>query len=143
MTTCSGKRYDGRMLTEEPLHPDFLALQPGDWVQVMTPNSIRTGEVIRRSGISLLVHFQAEPEPQGIPYAEAYFSDAKVGLWGMRKIEPQRRIPAPGSHTMSVRQAAAKLGTDNKTIRRMLRDGTITGHREDGKWLVDSLDTAR
>lgn len=125
------------MIEEEPLHPDFLALNRGDWVQVMTPNSIRTGEVIRRSGISLLVHFQAEPEPQGIPYAEAYFSDAKAGLWGMRKIEPQRRLAAPSSsHTMTVRQAAARMGTDTKTIRRKLRSGELRGKQKEGKWVA-------
>lgn len=131
------------MLTEEPLHPDFLALEPGDWIQVLTPNSLRTGQVLRRKGRSLLVHYQGFDEPTGIPDAEAYFADPKAGLWGMRKIERQRRLEAPSSHTMSVRQAAAKLGTDTKTIRRKLRSGELKGVQKEGRWVAVSQDIGK
>lgn len=122
------------MIEEDPLHPDFLALKPGDWVQVLTPNSLRTGEVLRRKGRSLLVHYQGFAQPTGIPDAEAYFSNPVPGEWAMVKVERQHRLAAPTSHTMSVRQAAARLGTDTKTIRRKLRSGELEGARKDGKW---------
>lgn len=131
------------MLTEEPLHPDYLALMPGDWVQVMTPNSLKIGQIKQRRGRSLLVHYQAEDEPRGIPDAEAYFSNPVPGEWGMVKIERQRRLDAPTSHTMTVRQAAAKLGTDAKTIRRKLRSGELEGVQKEGKWVGVLLDTAK
>lgn len=129
------------MIEEDPLHPDYVALRRGDWVQVMMPNLLKVGEIVRKKGRSLLVHFQAEAEPRALPDAEAYFSNAVAGEWGMIKVEPQRRLAAPTSHTMSVRQAAAKLGTDSKTIRRKLRAGELEGVQKEGKWVAVYHDT--
>jgi hypothetical protein len=124
------------MIEEDPLHPDFVTLQPGDWVQTLTPTSLKTGQVLKRKGRSLLVLYQAQDKPTAHPDAEAYFSNPVPGEWGMIKVEPQHRLSAPTSHTMTVRQAAAKLGTDTKTIRRKLRSGELRGKQKEGKWIA-------
>lgn len=131
------------MLTEDPLHPEFLSLQPGDWIEWMLPGVIKQGEVVVRSGRSLLVQFQASAEPRAIPDAESYFSNPKAGQFVMRKIDAPRRIAAPTSHTMTVRQAAAKLGISTKEVRRKLRNGELVGKLKEGKWVAVSLDTGK
>jgi hypothetical protein len=99
--------------------------------------------VVVRSGRSLLVRFQADAEPRAIPDAESYFSSPREGQFAMRRIERQKNIAAPTSHTMTVKQAAAKLGISPKEVRRKLRNGELVGRLEEGKWGAVSLDTSK
>jgi hypothetical protein len=127
------------MLTEDPLHSDFLALKPGDWIEFLTPTFLRRGEVLTRKGRSLLVHYDGFDGPTGIPDAEMYFSSPREGQYVMRRIPHRKRVAAPADESsMTVRQAAARLGTDAKGIRRMLRAGQLEGRMEDGRWVAVS-----
>ena len=97
----------------------------------------------------MVVHFDGLDKKTTIPDAKWYFVQWRHGridehLVGISTPAPKyRRVKAPkgGSPSdamITPAEAAAILGTDQKTIRRKLRSGVIKGERtESGGWLVD------
>lgn len=126
------------MIGEDPLHPAFVALEVGDWIEFATPSFHKIGQVKQKSGKSLLVLWQAAALPNGLPDAEMYFRDADQPSrhTTMRVIPPQSRIPHPSGRVMSVSQAAATLNTTRKAVRQMLRDGQLIGSQKGGRWIA-------
>lgn len=128
-------------MTQERLHPRFLELEVGDWFQFSTPHFNRIGEVLEKSGRSLLVQYQARQDKIAIPDAELYFHDADDDKRGtvFRKIEDQTRIPHPTGEWATLQQAAHIMDTTTKALRRMLRDGELEGKRKGSRWLKVKL----
>lgn len=125
------------MIGEDPLHPNYVKLQVGDWIQLLTPNFLKRGEILLKRGRSLLVLWQGHPTPTAIPDAAHYFDLAQPSEWAILKVPRERRL-APPSKVASVAQTASLLGTDAKTVRRLLRAGKLRGRRVDGRWVADA-----
>jgi hypothetical protein len=101
-----------------------------DWVRWTTDTSVKEGQVIRRAGVSLVVKWLGGGE-QVFPVIEYAH-----GLEVIGKPSRASSIERDESHgVMSVRRAAAILGTTPKRIRARLREGSLEGKQRDGKWV--------
>lgn len=128
-----------------PYHPSWIGLCPGDWVMWVMPDFVKVGQVDYVQGISIVIHFQGHPQntiiPDGYQYWDPTPSDPIPVHTLTRTVRPKHLIEAPKSSSqMTVKQAAAFLGTQPKEIRRMLRAGQLKGRREAGSWVEVTLD---
>lgn len=131
-------------LWQGPYHPTWHAICPGDWVMWVMPHFVKVGQVEYREGISIVIKFQGDLEPTVLPDGYMYWDPmppTPAPEYTLHPThEPKHRVEAAVGPEMTVRQAAAKLGTTPKDVRRMLRSGQLRGRREDGKWVaVDAV----
>lgn len=107
----------------------------GDWILWQTDHSVKRGQVTRSEGPSIVVKWLGGEEqvfPLVWPYTHRS-NDARMEI--IQRPPEASRIERDESHgRMSVRRAAAILGTTPKRVRAMLRDGQLQGVRTDGKW---------
>lgn len=113
-------------------------IEVGDWIRWRTPTQVKEGQVILAEWPSLGVEWLGGGT-QVFPYIEGYSSDDRreyamvviprpQGAAGIER-DVQRGI-------MSVKRAAALLGTTRKQIRAWLRNGTLSGIQDaQGRWV--------
>lgn len=119
----------------------------GQWIQWSTPDQVKRGEVLLSVGPSIKVRWLGGGE-QVFPVVEGYIASRYASPHyrieiiprprGASRIERERR-----AGRMSVARAAAILGSDQKRIRALLRNGKLQGHRVDGKWSEVDSDSVR
>lgn len=107
----------------------------GDWILWQTDHTAKRGQVVRSEGPSIVVKWLGGEEqvfPLVWPYTHRS-NDARMEV--IERPEEASRIAKDEHHgVMTVRRAAAVLGTTPKRIRAMLREGKLQGTREGGKW---------
>lgn len=136
-------------MTEHVLEVDWVAIFPGDRVRFTTPTFVRRGTVLRRLGESMEIQFDGLPRPTQIPYAFWYFLEGRSGnlteqlvvVDGAPAPKPSKiSTPSIGkSDAISPREAANILGIDMKSLRRKLRDGSVPGELEGGRWVLSRV----
>lgn len=130
---------------------------PGDFIRWRTPRFIWYGKILKIHSKprdrSMLVDFMEEQSPRAIPDAKWYH--AQFCLYGDEAeehicvVDYHEWYKAPPSDPfipeaedahdvwIPVYQAAEFLGWDEKRLRRMIRRGHITAHKEDGRWIIN------
>lgn len=108
---------------------------PGDWVRWVTADIGREGQVIDVQWPSMVVRWLGIPDPQVFPIADMHF-----GPRGDMEIIGEPAKAAQIDHQMSngymgVAAAAAALGITEKRVRQRLRNGSLGGRREGGRWI--------
>ena len=109
--------------------------QPGSWVRWVTAEFAREGEVIHTEGVSMIVRWLGGDQPQVFPLATVHFeghADMEVIPRPPRASKVDRQM---ARKQMGVAAAAARYGITEKRVRQRLRNGSLQGRRENGKWV--------
>lgn len=113
-------------------------MKVGDWVRWTTPSVIKEGQIQHLEGPSMVVRWLGGGE-QVFPSIESYLppiASREHSLvvipkpQGASGIQQDQRMGI-----MSVKRAAALLGTTRKQVRSWLRNGTLRGSQVNGHWV--------
>lgn len=118
-------------------------LREGDWVRWTTPSQIKEGRIVTVSGPSVVVDWLGGGQ-RVFPVVEGYlppYGGREYRLEVIPRPQGASRIERDEARgVISVKRAAAILGTTPKAVRAMLRSGTLRGSRVNGRWESVDLD---
>jgi hypothetical protein len=118
-------------LTEPPVNP----FKVGDWLRWTIQNQIKEGQVVVKSGTSIVVRWLGGGD-QVFPVVEGYIPPRGHGLELIPEPKGAKQIQRDTkAGRMTVKRAAALLGVEPKRVRSMLRRGAIKGYQRDGRWV--------
>lgn len=146
-----GEPAMGIRLDPEDLGTPWSALHVGMRVRFKTQTFVKRGTITSVKKWSMLVRFDGHISDTAIPDAKWYYCQARMGNLNEHLVSiatppvstPTGKLPSgykAGMSSMSPNEAAARLGTDPKNIRRMIRSGKLPATRQGGRWVVDRSD---
>lgn len=128
-----------------PYHDTWLNLEPLEWVMWIMPGFVKVGQVVMRKSMSIVIRFQGHDRDTVIPDGYMYWDPTPPvpapEYTLCPAVRPKITVDAASGPHVSVRQAAALLGTKPKDIRRMLRAGQLKGRQEAGSWVEVEADS--
>lgn len=109
----------------------------GQWVQWITPEIGRQGQVIDAHWPSLVVKWLGVDEPQVFPLGYLYFEPgSSLSMEYITKPKAAAQVQQQEAKgVLGVQAAAAALGLTPKQVRQKLRAGKLKGTQRDGRWV--------